>query len=179
MKKILLSVLFILPLLFLQSCKSSKELQLTPEQMKRVSTNIFQEDFPLVYQSALSLLASKGFIITNTDKESGVITAEKRTDKKTSIWEEVVTDESNRTYLTTASIVVTQSADHTTEVYLTLHNRKTFYYDNQHREMIDPDNVLPRASNPRGVSGLIQRPQTYFEWFEMLKQEIARKKTVN
>lgn len=115
MKKVIPSYVSVLTLL-LSSCGSMKTLQLSPQQMQMVSTRTFDADYDIVFKSALFLLASKGFIITNTDRESGSITAERKKDKGTSFWEILLTDATRRSYMTKVSLLISKMKEQGTEV---------------------------------------------------------------
>lgn len=181
MNKYLLLSLFILSLC-LQSCSSNKTLTLTPEQFKRVSTNVFEEDFDLVYKAALSLLTNKQFIIAHTDKESGVISAERRTNGKVGFWSELLENEVQRNYLTRASVLITRIDEKRTEVRILLYMSKTAYYEQRPQAEYSEDNsslvnflnimLSSNHSSPVTSGDTITRPQTYYEWFEILKEEI-------
>lgn len=176
MNKYLLLSLFILSLC-LQSCSSNKTLTLTPEQFKRVSTNIFEEDFDLVYKAALSLLTNKQFIITHTDKESGIISAERRTNGKVGFWSELLDNEVQRNYLTRASVLITRIDEKKTEVRILLYMSKTVYYEQRPQAEYSEDssflanflNLMQNGSHSSPVTSgdtithPLTHPQTYYE----------------
>ena len=62
--------------ILLAACSTSKVL--TSEEIRTMTTRIIQADRDIVFTSALSLLQSEGFLINNTDKETGLINASKR-----------------------------------------------------------------------------------------------------
>ena len=71
-----------LPILFiLTSCGVSQKV-LSPTEIKMMTTKQFEANYDLVFSSAISLLQSEGFLINNTDKTTGLITANKQIDNK-------------------------------------------------------------------------------------------------
>ena len=70
MKRILFLVM--LPLL-LFSCGTQKTL--TPNELKMMTTRQIEANYSLAFSSVISLLQSEGFLVTNTDRESGIINA--------------------------------------------------------------------------------------------------------
>jgi hypothetical protein len=54
----------------------------TPAEVKMMTTKQFETGKDLVFKSVISLLQSESFLVEQTDKETGLINASKRTDSK-------------------------------------------------------------------------------------------------
>ena len=74
MKKI---YFLLLTISVLYSCSPSA-LNLTPAQVKSMTTKQYEYDIDLVFKSAISLLQSEGYLVESANKETGLISAYKR-----------------------------------------------------------------------------------------------------
>ena len=80
MKK--LFILLIISITFF-SCGTMR--QLTPAEIKMMTTKQIEADYDIVFVSAISLLQSEGFLVSNTDKETGLINASKQVENQTAV----------------------------------------------------------------------------------------------
>ena len=153
MKKVFFCSFFIFLII---SCTTTK--QLTPTEMKAISTKQFDANYDMVFRSAVSLLQSEGFLIERTDKETGLINASKRIDNKKFGYQENAS---------TSKIVFYVEAinKELTEVKLTIYEgsiqKKSGSYGHQ------------QSSNTESV---VQDAAIYQAWFYNLRTEIERRK---
>ena len=163
MKKyiVLLPVLFIL-----MSCGSSKP-ALSPAEIKMMTTKQFEADYNLVFSSAISLLQSEGFLVSNTDKESGLITASKQIDNKNADWQMVLLGSATEASTAQASFFIQPLNDNLTEVKFTLYEGKISSSYNQYS-----------GRNTKSNNSMVEDATIYANWFNNLRSEIERRKAL-
>lgn len=163
MKKfiVLLAVTFSL---FWQSCGSSKEIPLTPAEMKVITTRVLEGDYDLAFKSALSLLADQGYLVNSADKASGLITAEKTEDGKGDFMDTLV-GVNRRSEVTKMSLLLNKADEDNTEIKWTIYLYHITEYVNNSNEY---------SQSKSG--GMLKASPVYHWWFSRLTEEIGRNK---
>lgn len=72
-KQFLISSCFLAFLVFNMSCTT--EIQLSPMQIRQITTKMFDCRYETAYRASLTVLQDQGYIIKNTDMDSGLIVA--------------------------------------------------------------------------------------------------------
>ena len=156
MRKIIFYSLFII---VLTSCTTTK--QLTPVEMKAISTKQFEANFDVVFRSAVSLLQSEGFLVDHTDRETGLINANKRIEKKTFGYSENASTSKIGFYIDPVN-------DELTEVKLTIYegsSSKTAGWASSYGQQ-----------QTKNKESIVQDATIYQTWFDNLRVEIERRK---
>jgi|YelNatPaOPRAMG01_1025707.scaffolds.fasta_scaffold94515_3 hypothetical protein len=60
---------------FIGNIACTPEPQLSPMQVRQITTKLFDGDYETVYRACLTVLQDQGYIIKNTDMDSGLIVA--------------------------------------------------------------------------------------------------------
>jgi len=60
---------------FIGNIACTPEPQLSPMQVRQITTKLFDSDYETVYRACLTVLQDQGYIIKNTDMDSGLIVA--------------------------------------------------------------------------------------------------------
>ena len=152
-----------LPILFIfMSCGTSKS-ALSPTEVKMMTTKQFEANYNLVFSSAISLLQSEGFLISSTDKESGLITASKQIDNKNADWQMFLLGSATEASTSQASFFIQPLNDNLTEVKFTLYEGSVTSTLNQF------------SKSTRNKSSMVEDPTIYANWFNSLRSEIERR----
>jgi hypothetical protein len=157
MKKILLAFI----VLSLISCEATKVTK-TPAEVKMMTTKQFETGKDLVFKSVISLLQSESFLVEQTDKETGLINASKRTDSKKFGVQNTSTSK--------ASFYIEEINSNLTEVKITFYDGLTQsgYYNSGY-------GVRPYTKNKESM---IYDPIIYDQWFNNLRAEIERRRAL-
>ena len=150
-----------LPILFiLTSCGVSQKV-LSPTEIKMMTTKQFEANYDLVFSSAISLLQSEGFLINNTDKTTGLITANKQIDNKNAGLQMFL--------IGTATEASTSQAlnDELTEVKFTLYEGSVSSSYNQYS-----------GKSTTNKNSMVEDATIYANWFNNLRSEIERRKAL-
>jgi hypothetical protein len=150
MKKLYCSLV----LAFLFSC-SSVVPELTPTQIKMMTTKQYETGKEMVFKSSISLLQSEGYLIENASNETGLITAYKRIE---------VSKKLSRK--SKATFYVEEFNPALTEVKI------TFY---EGTVAIKNDGYSKRAEEKESM---LKTPEIYNSWFNNLRAEIERRKAL-
>lgn len=160
MKKII--GLFVLCLAFV-ACGTSQKI-VTPEQFQAMTQADLEAGYDTVFSSTLSVLQGQGFLISNTDKASGLISASKRIENKYNFWSDLFLGGYVKAKTAMASFLLRPLNDSHTEVKLTVYAG---------------DEVVLTDNNQRNLeksSSIVKNPATYQMWFSHLRQEVDRRK---
>ena len=57
------------------ACSGSSKPQLSPMQVRELTTKLYESDYEIIFRSALTVFQDQGYIIKNTDMSSGLILA--------------------------------------------------------------------------------------------------------
>jgi uncharacterized lipoprotein len=153
MKKIILSSIIIA---FLASCSSTKQ-QLTPAEVRFMTTKQFDADYDVTFKSTISLLQSEGFLIDDADTETGLINAHKRIELK-----------GKKTSISKFSFYLDTVNKNTIEVKMTIYEG-----------FIDKGmNIWTGQRKATDKESMVQDAAIYNNWFNNLKTEIERRKAM-
>lgn len=150
MKKLYCSLV----LAFLFSCASVVP-ELTPTQIKMMTTKQYETGKEMVFKSCISLLQSEGYLIENASNETGLITAYKRIEVNKKLSRK-----------SKATFYVEEFNPALTEVKI------TFY---EGTVAIKNDGYSKRAEEKESM---LKTPEIYNSWFNNLRAEIERRKAL-
>ena len=150
----------------LASCGTSK--QLTPAEIKAMTTTQINESYDLVFSSAVSFLQSQGFLITDADKATGFITASKQDDNNLALVSKILLGSATESYTVQTSIFIQKLRDGLTEVKLTLYQGK-----------VESDLIGESQTESKTVTNsLVKKAKTYQSWLDALKKEVENRKAL-
>ena len=154
-----------LPILFiLTSCGVSQKV-LSPTEIKMMTTKQFEANYDLVFSSAISLLQSEGFLINNTDKTTGLITANKQIDNKNAGFFKTMWGIFSAPLQ--ASFFIQALNDELTEVKFTLYEGSVSSSYNQYS-----------GKSTTNKNSMVEDATIYANWFNNLRSEIERRKAL-
>ena len=151
--------------IMLWSCGTTK--QLNPNEMKMMSTKQFESNYDTVFGSAISLLHSEGFIVSNADKESGLINATKQIDNKNAALNKFLWGVAKEASTAQIGFFIQSMNDNLTEVKLTIYEGSINSYINGFG-----------VENKTTKNSLVQDGEIYNTWFNNLRAEIERRKAL-
>lgn len=158
-------LLLALSLLLVSSCSLFKEL--TSDDVTRMTSECFDEDYDLVYYSTLSLLQAERFTIVEANKESGIIRGMLYTERDDVEWNLKAFGEATERESTEAVFLVLPLPSKHTEVKLSLYrNALIVTRKDGHNQKQDSRTMLLTES-------------TYDKWLKKLKDEIRRRKRLS
>ncbi|HHT21865.1 MAG TPA: hypothetical protein GXZ87_00930 [Bacteroidales bacterium] len=162
MKKFLfLSVVAVL----LGSCTAQKVL--SPTEIKLMTTKQYEADYETVFRSAMSLLQSEGFLVNETNKETGLINASKQVDNKNAALTMALLGAAKEASTATVAFFIDPINDENTEVKLTIYEGSvTSSMSNWGQK------------NTSTKNSMIQKAEVYTNWFNNLRAEIERRKAL-
>ena len=161
MKKVFLFLTAIL----LFSCVSQKKL--TPNEIKVMTMKHYEESYDLVFSSALSLIQSEGFLVTNADKLTGLINANKQIDNKNAEWQMALLGAAKEASTAQLAFFIEKLNDDLTEVKLTIYEGS-----------ITSSTGTWGVKNSSSKNNMVEDATVYSTWFNNLRTEIARKKVL-
>lgn len=138
--------------------------QLTPDEVRIMTTHQYDADYSTVYASAMSLIQSEGFMITNTDKNTGLINATKEVANANSELELFLIGFSTTSDNISISVFVDDITPETTEVKVTIYEGHTNTTD---------DYWGSRTQSK--TNKMVQKIEVYNNWFKSLNAEIERR----
>lgn len=160
-------LLFALSLLLLTSCSLFKSLNLTSDDVTRITSECLDEDYDLVYYSTLSLLQAEQFTIVEANKESGIIRGMQYFERDDVEWNLKAFGEATERESTEAVFLVLPLPSKQTEVKLSLYrNALIVTRKNGYNQKQDSRTMLLTES-------------TYDKWLNKLKAEIKRRKRLS
>jgi len=154
-------------LAFLTSCGGMKQVAMTPTEVKLMTTKQFENNNDIVYKSVLSLLQAEGFLINNTDKETGMITASKQMDNKNADLSMALLGFAKEASTANISVFVESINVELTEVRMTIYEGE-----------VTSSQSNWGNKNTRTKNSMIQKPEIYTTWFNNLRTEIERRKAL-
>ena len=134
---------------------------LTSDEIRTMTTRIIQADYDMTFTSALSLLQSEGFLINNTDKETGLINASKQEDASNATLNKILWGSATEAYTTKAVFLIIKLNDRLAEVKLTM-------YQGSMNTFID---------DSWSENQMVQNADIYRMWLNNLETEIARRES--
>lgn len=146
--------LFIITSFFLISC-ATKTPELTPAQIKIMTTKQFETSKEIVFKSTISLLQSEGYLIENANTETGLITGYKRLEINRKLSRK-----------SKATFYIEEFNPTLTEVKI------TFY---EGTVEIKNDFYSKRAEEKESM---LKDREIYNNWFNSLRAEIERRKAL-
>ncbi len=157
--------LFLVITILLTSCISHKTL--TPTEIKIMTTKQYEENYDLVFSSALSLIQSEGFLITNTDKSTGLINANKQIDNKNAGWQMALVGTAKEASTAQLTFFIQQLNDHLTEVKMTIYEGS-----------VTSSTGSWGIKNTSTKNNMVEDAEVYATWFNNLGAEIGRRKAL-
>ncbi len=157
MKKIALSLLVILSI---TSCTSMK--QLTPSEVRAMTTKQYESSYDVVFRSCMSLLQAEGFVVESTNKEIGLINGNKRIDNKNADFQRLMWGSAKDASTAKISIMVEEVNKELSEVKLTIYEGT-----------IQSVNSMGAKSTKESM---VTDAEIYTSWFNNLRVEIERRK---
>ncbi|MBC7364887.1 MAG: hypothetical protein H5U07_10190 [Candidatus Aminicenantes bacterium] len=103
------------------------EPRLSPMQVRQITTKLFQSDYETVYRACLTILQDQGYVIKNTDMDSGLIVASitKETSAGSQVFQALMLGYiPNKGKEYELSCMVNKVSDNSTEVRLSIHETK-------------------------------------------------------
>ena len=160
-------LLLALSLLLVTSCSLFKELNLTSDDVTRITSETFDDDYDMVYYSTLSLLQAEQFTIVEANKESGIIRGIQHTERNDVEWNLKAFGEATERESTESVFLVLPLPSKHTEVKLSLYrNELIVTRKNGRNQKQDSRTMLLTES-------------TYNKWLNKLKAEIKRRKRLS
>ncbi len=151
----------LLACLFLSSCSLLKEL--TSDDITRMTSELFDNSYDMVFYSTLSLLQAERYTIIQADKESGIIRGIQHVERNDVEWNLKAFGEATERESTEAVFLVLPLSEKRTEVKLSLYrNALMVTRQNGHTQKHDSHTMLLTES-------------TYDKWLKKLKDEIKRR----
>lgn len=163
MKKI--KLLFLTSFLLI-SCGTFKHL--TPEEIKAMTTTYINENYDLVFSSAVSLVQSQGFLITDADKTTGFIIASRQEDNDLAIVSKILFGSATESSTAQASFFIQKLRDDLTEVKLTL------YQGDVSSDLIGESQTESKTV----TNSIVTKPKVYQNWFAALEKEVENRKAM-
>ena len=143
----------------LASCSTTK--QLSPNEMKSMTTKQFEADYDVTFRAAISLLQSEGFLVESSNKETGLINANKRIEQKKFGYQEAASMSKLMVYIDAINNTLT-------EVKLTI-------YEGSHtKESVWASSYGNQRTKDK--EAMVQDAAIYGAWFNNLRAEIERRK---
>lgn len=158
-------IIFILTvILSFASCSVTKPL--TQDEIRELTTKSYKADYNTVFSSTMSLLQSEGFMITNTDKTTGLINAKKEIANENSELELFFLGFSTSGSVT-ISVFIDDITTDMTEVKLTIYEGYT-----------DTTTGAYGSRTQTQQNRMVTKPEVYKTWFNNLYVEIDRRQSL-
>jgi hypothetical protein len=148
------------------SCASTKP-TMSPTDVKLMTTKQYDAPYEMVFKSAMSLLQSEQFVISQTDMESGLINATKRIQNKNADLNRALWGFSKDAATAKAAIIVDKVNDELTEIKLTV-------YEGTESSSAGGWGTVNKDVKEQ----MVYSPETYNKWFTSLSAEIERRKAL-
>ena len=132
-----------------------------------MTTKQYEENYDLVFSSALSLIQSEGFLITNTDKSTGLINANKQIDNKNAGWQMALVGTAKEASTAQLTFFIQQLNDHLTEVKMTIYEGS-----------VTSSTGSWGIKNTSTKNNMVEDAEVYATWFNNLGAEIGRRKAL-
>jgi hypothetical protein len=154
-------------LIFILLCSCAPTRQLTPAQIRSMTTTQYDADYETTYRSAISLLQSEGFLIEASNRKDGLINASKRIDNKNAAAQRFWYGASKDASLATVVFYIEELYWDLTEVKLTIYAGS-----------ISSSLSYWGSKSTDTKSSMVQNPKIYDNWFYNLEVEIERRKAL-
>lgn len=148
----------------LNSCVPSK-LAMTPNEIKLMTTKQFDNNYEIVFKSAMSLLQSEQFIIEYTDMSTGLIRASKRIQNKNADLNRFLWGATKDAATAKGVILIDKVNDGVTVVKLTIY-----------QGVESSSNGAWGNVNHNTKEEMVTDPAMYNNWFVSLSAEIEGRK---
>jgi hypothetical protein len=140
---------------------------MSPTEVKLMTTKQYDAPYELVFKSAMSLLQSEQFVISQTDMQSGLITATKRVQNKNADLNRILWGFSKDAVTAKAAIIVDKVNEEVTEIKLTV-------YEGTESSSAGGYGTVNKDVKEQ----MVLSPETYSKWFTSLTAEIERRKAL-
>lgn len=140
---------------------------LNPTEIKMMTTKQMEADYDMVFASAISLLQSEGFLVTSTDKETGLINASKQVDNKNAELHKLLLGAAKEASTSQVSFFIQGFNKDLTEVKLTI-------YEGSINSSISGFGIENKSTK----NSMVQDATIYTTWFNNLRAEIERRKAL-
>lgn len=126
-----------------------------PQQIKLMTTKQFENNKDLVFKSIISLLQSESYIISDANKDTGLINANKTFGKRSKLSNSQI------------SFYVEEFNSNLTEIKLTIYEslERTSY------------GMWGESYKNKKVN-MVEKPEVYNEWFNKLRAEMERRRAL-
>ena len=140
---------------------------LNPAEIKMMTTKQMEADYDMVFTSVISLLQSEGFLISSTDKETGLINAFKQVDNKNADLQKFLLGSAKEASTSQVSFFIQALNKELTEVKLTI-------YEGSINTSIGGFGIENKSTK----NSMVQDAAIYTAWFNNLRAEIERRKAL-
>jgi hypothetical protein len=162
MKKI---IFYSIIVLLFASCSTTK--QLSPIEVKSMTTRQIEADYDVTFRAVVSLLQSEGFLVETVNKEVGLINASKRVDNKNAAAQRFLLGTSKDASTAKAVFNIEEINKETVEVKLTIYEGS-----------ISSSNSYWGTKNTDVKDSMVQDATVYNNWFNSLRAEVERRKVL-
>lgn len=121
----MIKYLWIIPIIVLSNCVSA-EAKLSPMQKRQITSRIYDSDYETVYRATLTVLQDQGYIIKNTDMNSGLIVSEidRETSKFNQFLQELFGGVEDKGTFIEVSCMADKISDNSTELRINIQETK-------------------------------------------------------
>ncbi len=162
----LYQLLSLILLISLASC-ATKMVQLSPQEVKMMTTKQFETNKQLVFKSAISLLQSESYLIEDANESTGLIRANKRIENKNAASQRFWTGSSKDANTSKVSFYIEDINPELSEVKITLYegaeSTSYGYWGNKNKDTKE---------------SMVYSSDIYNNWFNSLRAEIERRKAL-
>ncbi|MBC7361206.1 MAG: hypothetical protein H5U06_02840 [Candidatus Aminicenantes bacterium] len=125
--KAVFSLTFIITICFIGNEACTPEPKLSPMQIRQITTRLFDSDYETVFRATITVLQDQGYIIKNTDMDSGLIVAsiDKETSAGSQLFQALMFGYvANKGKEYELSCMVNKLSEKSTEIRLNIHETK-------------------------------------------------------
>lgn len=158
-------IIYFITIVAFTSCSTTK--QLSPAEVRSMTTKQFEANYDVTFKAVTSLLQSEGFLVESANKDVGLINASKRIDNKNAATQRFWTGSSKDA--STAKVVfnIEEINKEITEIKLTIYegsvNSSISYWGSKNTDVKE---------------SMVQDATVYNNWFNNLRTEIERRKAM-
>lgn len=168
-KRFLLPALLVTISLFFVNCASSSKPQLSPMQVRELTTKLYESSYETIFRSCLTVLQDQGYVIKNTDMASGLIVG--YADRKTAFGSQLFSAlmlgfVAHKGTDIEVSCLVNKINDTSSELRMNIQEAK-YGQSSQF------------SGNSKTDSNLIRDPKIYKALFDQIGVEIKRREAMN
>ena len=162
----LYQLLSLILLISLASC-ATKMVQLSPQEVKMMTTKQFETNKQLVFKSAISLLQSESYLVEDANETTGLIRASKRIENKNAAMQRALWGSSKDANSSKVSFYIEDINPELSEVKITLYegaeSTSYGYWGNKNKDTKE---------------SMVYSSDIYNNWFNSLRAEIERRKAL-